>query len=111
MRTLWLCLFALALLFVASVCQAAPRKCTFTDTIKRGFYLTAGFRWDKTCPECPRDPCQPIEQPTGNHDPAFIGAMLHYPLGPGLLLGGNFDRDLSELPDWNARLYIAFKPW
>jgi len=112
------------LLLIPSVAFAAPKQCkrckdpchgcktvTKADAslwaqVVQGFGLTAGFRWDQDCPE--PGICSP---PAGNHDPAFVGAELRLPVNAWATVGGNFDRDFVDAPDWSARAYIVLHPW
>jgi hypothetical protein len=104
-------------------CKPAPKPCTHCQThpckssdsvweqLAQGFALTGGFRWDQECAEAtPCRPSTPVDL-TGHHDPAFIGAELRLPLASWATAGGNFDRDWTDAPDWNARVYVAFAPW
>jgi hypothetical protein len=85
-------------------------KDCYLDRVKEGFALTAGFRWDKECPTCPPVSCGPTPRPN-HHDPAFVGAELRVPLDPHFTAFGNYDRDLVEGPDWNARVGLSYHPW
>jgi hypothetical protein len=92
-------------------CHAGPRNCSLGQKLVDGFALTGGFRWDRECSEAtPCRPQTPVDH-TGHHDPAFIGAELRLPLASWATAGGNFDRDWTDAPDWNARVYVAFAPW
>ena len=110
-QKLWLAVFiaAAVAVFGWKACHAGAHNCSLGDRIVQGFALTAGFRWDQECP----DPtvCAPPPSHPKNVDPAFVGAELRIPISARTTLGGNFDRDWTDAPDWNARVYVSFAPW
>jgi len=87
--------------------QPAPSSCAW-QKIKDGFAVTAGFRWDKECPDCPTI-LVPVPPRRGNCDPFFLGAELRLPITDELTLAGNFDRDWTDSPDWNARVHLSYR--
>lgn len=108
-KLLWILLIALVVVVLGwKACHAAP--ISLAQQIKNNFYFTTGFRWDQ---DCPATVCQQNPRPTdgGHHDPAFVGAMLRLPVSAHVVVGGNFDRDFTDAPNWNARAYIAVRPW
>jgi len=72
------------------------------DALADGFSLTTGFRWDRACPDKPG---------ISHEDPFFFGVEERLPINSGLELGGNFDRDFTDSPNWSARVYLAAHPW
>lgn len=44
-------------------------------------------------------------------DPFFVGFALRLPLAPRLDLCGNWDRQWTDAPLWDARLYGSFRPF
>ncbi len=77
-----------------------------------GFSLTAGFRWDRECPEVAEGSTMTsTTSHVGNTDPFFVGAEARLPLNTWSDLGGNIDRDWTEAPHWNARVFVALHPW
>lgn len=85
--------------------QTVAQPCTTSSwqKLKDGFAVTAGFRWDRDCPEFRTVLVRP-----GTSDPFFIGAELRVPLTDELTLAGNFDRDWTDAPDWNARVHLSY---
>jgi len=79
------------------------------DALVDGFSVTGGFRWDEACPTAH---CSaPRLGQTGHSDPFFVGLEERLPINSSLELGGNFDRDFTDSPNWSARVYLAAHPW
>jgi len=76
-----------------------------------GFRITGGFRWDRACPETRCSSGRPPLNHPNNVDPFFVGLEERLPINSALELGGNFDRDFTDAPHWNARIYLAAHPW
>lgn len=74
-----------------------------------GLEFQAGFRWQEEH-ECPTIE-QPVPPPPRHVDPFYLGVGVRLPLSPAAGLFGNFDRDFTDSPDWQARTGIFWTPW
>jgi len=113
-------------LFVVGVAEArkCPPKCS--HRLERGhrcepakdgltflqhFALTAGFRWDRECPELDERGRTAPRNDSGFHDPFFVGAELRLPLGTYADFFGGADFDLEDQRWGSGRLGVAVRPW
>ena len=72
--------------------------------------FTAGFRWEEEHAKCPTLVI-PVPPPRRHVDPFYLGVGLRLPVADHVGIGGAFDRDFTDEPRWQGRLYLSVTPW
>ena len=105
----------------AIAAKKCPPKCkhrteapcsSLWDSFVSNLELVGGFRWEEEtlCPPAriavPPPPVHPKHV-----DPVYLGLAVRLPLAEHAGIGAAIDRDFTDAPHWQGRLYLSVTPW